>query len=234
MATPTVPDSDSGAFTSVASVSVPRAAQFISPRALSVTLGTRDYVANKRRTYSQAVYLSDHPGADAECEYGPFHEDDTVALDAYRYDEHSRRAVERAVLRNVQVGDSKRRVVEVWSLQAGAALQSSVEVTNVHGEFYADEHVGSLSFSANGSMLVYVAEKRVARRPTSTADFLHDADFGETYWGKPSPVLVSVLRVSDQNAAGPPAGQVSHAEEQLRPQIVDLDYANLSPMKVRS
>ncbi|PWA03365.1 hypothetical protein BB558_000474 [Smittium angustum] len=111
------------------------------------------------------------------------------------------------VLRSTETKGSKKRFVEVWE---NNVLEKSMEVTNIHGEFYADETFGGVAWSPSGRYIAYVAEPKEfdAFKPRGfkkneenensfggMADprrYEFNEDYGETFTGKRPPVLFVV------------------------------------------
>ncbi|KAF9035745.1 acylaminoacyl-peptidase [Hymenopellis radicata] len=94
----------------------------------------------------------------------------------------------KAVLRNLDGG--KKRFVEIWGRDG--ALILTKDVTDDHGEFYADEYFGSLSFPPSEDAIVYVAE---ANGPKDVSKFAYSPSFGEGLTSKkhPTPFILRIL-----------------------------------------
>ncbi|KAF8837150.1 alpha/beta-hydrolase [Paxillus ammoniavirescens] len=99
-----------------------------------------------------------------------------------------------ATLREVENTNGKKRFVEIW---ADLQLVASLDVTQVHGQFYTDDVFKSLAFSPSETALIYTAEAN-----SDTVKDLRDnpypyhrfkCDFGESYSNKRHPTLF-VLR----------------------------------------
>ncbi|KAJ2779228.1 hypothetical protein H4R18_004140, partial [Coemansia javaensis] len=105
-------------------------------------------------------------------------------------------------------GATPGRFVEIWR---DGALERSVDVTGVHGDFYGDATFGCLAWSADAQLVVYAAERPEydrARPDTGgpegdcggdcgggVADprrYRFEGDWGETFGGKRAPALVVV------------------------------------------
>ncbi|KAI9189467.1 hypothetical protein H9P43_000900 [Blastocladiella emersonii ATCC 22665] len=192
------------AFADLARVPVVARARFLTSNVVQVATTVRDAASNKKRTLQQTLVL--RPGAAAGdgplvLGRGPVTEDEGAGLDAVFYAKDSGARGDsylRAVQRTITVGDAKKRVVEVWD-QDGV-LVTSTNVTDVHGDFYTDDQIGGLAWSAEGDRLVYVAESKPPKSD-SPNDFVHNPDFGELYWGKRPPVLVVLEPTADHDTA---------------------------------
>ncbi|ORY01930.1 alpha/beta-hydrolase [Basidiobolus meristosporus CBS 931.73] len=90
------------------------------------------------------------------------------------------------ILRTINTSKGeKKRYVEIWK---DNHLRLNVEVTKVHGDFYTDATFGALSWSADESKLVYVAERNIP--DDSKVKFDLKLDWGERFNKKGLPVLV--------------------------------------------
>ncbi|KAI9105906.1 Alpha/Beta hydrolase protein [Phlyctochytrium arcticum] len=69
----------------------------------------------------------------------------------------------------------KKRFVQVW--QAGRILKN-IEVTEAHGDFFADDTFGSISVSGDEKTVVYIAEKKTPE-DKGPAKFTFKPDWGE-------------------------------------------------------
>ncbi|KIK92455.1 hypothetical protein PAXRUDRAFT_829938 [Paxillus rubicundulus Ve08.2h10] len=95
-----------------------------------------------------------------------------------------------ATLREIENANGKKRFVEIW---ADPQLVASLDVTQVHGQFYTDDVFKSLAFSPSETALVYTAEansdtpKDLQDNPYPSCRF--KSDFGESYSNKRHPTL---------------------------------------------
>ncbi|KAJ3022357.1 hypothetical protein HKX48_006391 [Thoreauomyces humboldtii] len=88
--------------------------------------------------------------------------------------------------RTVEEKDKKRRFIEVWK---SGLVVSSIEVTDVHGEFYSDDTFGSIRLSFSEKKLVYVAERKEADAKT-WEKFVYKPDWGEKFAKRAAPSIV--------------------------------------------
>ncbi|KNE61476.1 hypothetical protein AMAG_06297 [Allomyces macrogynus ATCC 38327] len=159
-------------FRAAAAIPVITSARFLaSDRVVTTSWTVRDMQLNAKRTLYQTLFLD---GATASVPA----EDASLGLDAVfeRGDGTWWRAVQRTTVTN---GKGKKRWVEVWDNEG--ALIASVEVSDAHGDFYVDNQIGALAWSALGTQLVYVAERKELKRDAVDA-FTYEPDFGEAYW----------------------------------------------------
>ncbi|KAJ2669612.1 hypothetical protein IWW42_004470 [Coemansia sp. RSA 1085] len=140
-----------------------------------------------------------------------------------------------AVLRTASASE---RFVEIWR---DGVLEKSVDVSSVHGQFYADSTFGRLAWSHSGTSVVYVAEKPEYEKaqPDKSADEAGDdegevtdeiagsvagiadprrytfaGDWGETFSGKRPPALVVFEVDSGSVCVLPPPEGVSPGQAQ--------------------
>ncbi|KAJ3375265.1 hypothetical protein GGF31_004383 [Allomyces arbusculus] len=169
-------------FRAVAATPVITSARFLgSDRVVTTTWTARDTQRNTKRTLHQTLFLD---GATASVPA----EDASLGLDSVF--ECGDGTWWRAVQRTVANGAGKKRWIEVWDHEG--VLVASAEVTDAHGDFYVDNQIGALAWSASGTQLVYVAERKEAKRDAVDA-FTYEPDFGEAYWGKRPPVVVHLV-----------------------------------------
>ncbi|KAI9217076.1 Alpha/Beta hydrolase protein [Blastocladiella britannica] len=209
-------------FSDLARVPVPVRAVFPVNGQAVLTSTLRDTVANKKRVLARTVFLPQQANGSevAHASAGPAVEEEGLVRDAYFADGASvglPGVAVRAVLRSVPDGSARKRTFELWTAETGE-LVASANVTDQHGEFYADDFIGGLSWAASGAQLVYVAEAK-QRKGAKFEDFEYEPDFGELYAGKRPPVLVVV--------------RISHTDDEvvLDASVVDLEDRGISPSK---
>ncbi|THV03554.1 alpha/beta-hydrolase [Dendrothele bispora CBS 962.96] len=90
----------------------------------------------------------------------------------------------RAILRETA---DKKRYVEIWE---GDRLEACKDVSDIHGTFYSDEFLSSISFSYKDKTVLYIAEKKATQNKSkeSTEGFAYTQSFGEGLTGKKQPV----------------------------------------------
>ncbi|KAJ2731649.1 hypothetical protein H4R23_003028, partial [Coemansia sp. Cherry 401B] len=143
------------------------------------------------------------------------------------------------------------RTVEIWH---DGALVKSVDVSKAHGDFYGDSTFGSLAWSADGSSIVYAAEKPEYDKAHPETDTMavqdsgtdgditddivggvagiadprryeFDGDWGETFNGKRPPALAVFNVSSGAVQILPPPDGVSPGQAQcLADRIVFTGY----------
>ncbi|KAJ2849281.1 hypothetical protein IWW36_002740 [Coemansia brasiliensis] len=122
--------------------------------------------------------------------------------------------VDPSIVAVLRTASESERFVEIWR---DGVLEKSVDVSNVHGQFYADSTFGRLAWSHSGTYVVYAAEKpqyekaqpdkagneaeydegevtdEITGSVAGIADprrYRFDSDWGETFSGKRPPVLI--------------------------------------------
>ncbi|CAA7262322.1 unnamed protein product [Cyclocybe aegerita] len=171
-------------YTQLAEIPIPTGVQFTGnggpgndaqkPITIQVSYSARDHVRNTKRTLARSFVIS---GSNSITSTTLQDTPDVVAQIA------SDSGKKRAVLRAVKSDKGTARYVELW---VDGYLQVSLDVTDQHGDFYADEFLGSLSFAPSESALVYVAERKVPDEENKDPfrKFKFDPDFGEGLTGK--------------------------------------------------
>ncbi|CAG8508789.1 12274_t:CDS:10 [Acaulospora colombiana] len=98
-------------------------------------------------------------------------------------------------LRSVSNGKGKSRYVEVWK---HGNLESAIDVTNTHEDFYTDDEFGCLKWSKDEKKVVYIAERK-ALEESNEKKFDYVPDWGEKLVNRRVPVIV-VVDVDDSKA----------------------------------
>ncbi|GBC00833.1 hypothetical protein RclHR1_03990010 [Rhizophagus clarus] len=92
------------------------------------------------------------------------------------------------ILRSVSNDEGKKRFVEIWNK---GNLKQSIDVTDVHGDFYSDAIFGSLKWAKNEEKAVYIAERKALdEKDEKKCDFV--PGLGERYINKSVSVIVVV------------------------------------------
>ncbi|KAF5366775.1 hypothetical protein D9758_006498 [Tetrapyrgos nigripes] len=139
----------------------------------------KDHTRNVKRTVSKSIFLT---GSDSQPASTHFQEVHEIVASGYSHDGNYR-----AILR--ETGDKdKKRFVEIW---AGDRMEACKEVTDVHGAFYNDDFLSSISFSYKDRTVLYVAEKKTkpSIEKESTEGFSYTPSFGEGLPGKKTPII---------------------------------------------
>ncbi|KAI0028785.1 Alpha/Beta hydrolase protein [Vararia minispora EC-137] len=139
------------------SVPVITGAEFLSNDVVKFTTSTRDFTRNVERSALHTIFLS----PDGNTMITPGQE---VSQDV-KVTAISPSGKIAAILRETR---EKMRFVEIWE---GDIQLSSVEVTDVHEEFYDDDFLGTISFSLSETSLVYLAEAKAPKTTESTTTF---------------------------------------------------------------
>ncbi|KAI8998090.1 Alpha/Beta hydrolase protein [Gaertneriomyces semiglobifer] len=149
----------------------------------SITFSIRDTTLNKRRKYSTEAWLSKHDGQ-VDIQVGsPAELSDAISLTTT-----SRDGTKTISLRTEEKDGKKKRFVEIWK---GVLLEKSINVSEVHEDFYADDTFGALSLSPKENKLAYIAEKKLDEDKTYRK-FELKPDWGEKLSKKEPPVIIIV------------------------------------------
>ncbi|KAF8900475.1 Alpha/Beta hydrolase protein [Gymnopilus junonius] len=168
-------------YTQLAEIPLPTSAQFITRHdpdgsaTVEVSYSLRDHIRNSKRTVSRSIVFSSE--ASSIPTVTPLQEVDPVVQLV------SPSTKRRAVLRSRPGGS---RFIEIWS---NGLLEASMEVTDYHGDFYADEYLGSLSFAPSEAAILYTAEGKAPESDDPFEKFRFNPDFGEGLGGKRRPTL---------------------------------------------
>ncbi|KAF0367630.1 Alpha/Beta hydrolase protein [Gigaspora margarita] len=129
------------------------------------------------------------------------------------------------VLRAVSNEKGKKRFVETWRL---GSLINVLDVTDVHGEFYADDEFGGLYWSKDEQKAVYVAEQKELE-DSDERKFDYTPSWGERFNNKHVPLIV-VFDISKNEAKVLPKfekidpGQVQFGPEDKS--LIFIGYSN--------
>ncbi|KDR78215.1 hypothetical protein GALMADRAFT_245272 [Galerina marginata CBS 339.88] len=180
-------------YSELAEIPLPSTAQFVTrhdqagPTVVEVSYTIRDHIRKCKRTVAKSIVFSaDSTSIPAVT---ALHDVDVVAQ---LISSSGRR---RAVLRKA----SGSRFVEIWT---DGLLETSMNVTEYHGEFYADEFIGSLSFSPSETSILYAADDKSPEGDDPFEKFRYNPDFGEGLHGKRSPVIF-IFRWDKPSTADP-------------------------------
>ncbi|EEB92129.1 hypothetical protein MPER_09410, partial [Moniliophthora perniciosa FA553] len=83
-------------------------------------------------------------------------------------------------------GDKKKRFVEIWNKENVVVCR---DVTDIHGAFYNDDYVSSLSFSPSENAILYIAEEKFSQSKDTPAHYLYKQSFGEGLPDKKRPAI---------------------------------------------
>ncbi|CAK5282043.1 unnamed protein product [Mycena citricolor] len=178
-------------YNALSEIPIPQSAQFVSSSAVQVTHQIRDNVRDiKRSLTSTIVFSTDTPFVTPAADVGDIVLSAFAPLGTISYGRQ-------AILRQTS---EKKRFVEIWK---DNALEVVTEVTDTHGEFYADPMFSALSFSPLDTALAYVAEGKEPTEPEEK--FRLKPTLGETYSGKQRPTIF-VFRWGTDDSTGGSAG----------------------------
>ncbi|TFK73084.1 alpha/beta-hydrolase [Pluteus cervinus] len=174
-------------YTELAELPYPTSAEFTDQNVIRVSYAVRDHTQNIKRTLVKDIILTNT---------GPDHSKITAIVTSTHYVPDPKRTIlsilspsrtKRILL--LESHDSKRRV-EVWNLK-NDKLEASLDVTDKHGAFYADEYLASSSFSPDETSFIYTAESKTPETSPSDpyAKFRFTPHFGEGLPGKRRPTL---------------------------------------------
>ncbi|KAJ3762531.1 Alpha/Beta hydrolase protein [Lentinula raphanica] len=161
----------------LAAVPFPTAAFFHDNdvKVVQTHLSIVDHTRNVKRTVSKSISLATLIATPAEEIVG-------VVSTAYSPSDSLK-----VVLKEVGEDKDKKRFVEVWNKDG--AVCACKDVTDVHGNFYADAFFDSLCFSDSEKYILYVAEKKKTTEKNSIQKFKYRQPFGEGLVGKRNPIL---------------------------------------------
>ncbi|TFK33329.1 Alpha/Beta hydrolase protein [Crucibulum laeve] len=161
-------------YTELAEIPVPASGQFITSDVIEVTYSVRDHVRNAKRTMSKTIVLSDSSSTSSH-----LHDISDIVLSVL-----SPSRKKRAILREIKSDSQSKRIVEIWDYDR---VENSMDVTEKHGAFYADEYFASLAFSKSESSIIYTAEEKVEDSGDPYARFRFRPVLGEGLAGKKRP-----------------------------------------------
>ncbi|KAF8438494.1 Alpha/Beta hydrolase protein [Boletus edulis BED1] len=189
----------------LAELPVPTSAKFINTIATSgvsvvrVSYSIRDHNRNVKRSITKTLTLGSPDLAISSPVMSSTINHDSPEIVAFLVAPSGKRC---AVLREVpDANGAKKRYVEVWS---GIHIEASQEVTKQHGQFHADDHLGSFSFTPSETALIYTAEANPETTEGQGDDpypkFRFVPHFGEQMYTTKRPVLF-VFRWRSSNLA---------------------------------
>lgn len=186
-------------YTQLAEIPVPTLAHFVNSAddeesIVQITYSLRDHTRNVKRMMTKSVIISSKSNGSesfpAVITSTPLHDQVDVVAQLIS---PSRKL--RAVLRHIKFGDApSTRLVEIWKKHL---LLVSANVTECHGDFYADEYLASLAFSSSELAMIYTAEGKTPETKDPFEKFRFNPDFGEGLGGKKRPVTF-ILRWDHQ------------------------------------
>ncbi|PPQ82281.1 hypothetical protein CVT25_008431 [Psilocybe cyanescens] len=166
-------------YTQLAEIPVPTGAHDHSrPAAVEITYSVKDHFRNTKRNMVKTIVFS------SEATHGPVSVSTAlqdVDIVAQIISPSTQR---RAILRSPKSGSP--RYVEIWK---NGLLETSLDVTDLHGDFYSDEFLGSLSFSPSETSILYIAEAKAPESKDPFVKFRFNPDFGEGLSGKRRPAI---------------------------------------------
>ncbi|KAF8800386.1 alpha/beta-hydrolase [Phlegmacium glaucopus] len=217
-------------YTQLAEIPVPTAAHFVNTASsdqhgssvIQVAYTIRDHQQNVKRTVTKSLAISSEGSVVAAI---PLQDLDIVA----QVTSPSRKL--RAVLRISKSGDSSpTRLVEIWNKDL---LEVSANVTECHGDFYADEYLASLSFAPSESAILYTAEGKIPEAKDPFEKFRFNPDFGEGLVGKKRPVTFILRWDSSYQSTTNNSGKPKHTLVELKSGDVRFGQASFSPNSER-
>ncbi|KAL0956583.1 hypothetical protein HGRIS_002721 [Hohenbuehelia grisea] len=173
-------------FRELAELPLPVAGSFLQgSSAISTTYSIRDHDRNIKRTVTKTLFPSSQSQDDSNdassLTWSGFSQELPKEVVASAFSPSGAR---RAVLRET---DEKKRFVEIWR---GDAIEASLDVTEKHGAFYADDYLGTLDFSPSESAILYTAEAKPPSKEASSLErFRFTPTFGEGLAGRQRPTI---------------------------------------------
>ncbi|KAH6912211.1 acylaminoacyl-peptidase [Coprinopsis sp. MPI-PUGE-AT-0042] len=167
-------------YTELAEIPVPVGGQFLGPNAdaVEIVYSVRDHELNTKKTIIKTI---------ANITEEKVFVSPPTQVDGQVASLYAPSGIKRVVLREVPnpKGGDKKKVVEFWR---NNVRESTMDVSELHDAFYADEYLGSLAFNQTEDLLVYVAEcKPPETKDDPYAKFRFRPDFGEGLTGKRRP-----------------------------------------------
>ncbi|KAL0568722.1 hypothetical protein V5O48_013264 [Marasmius crinis-equi] len=164
----------------LAEIPVPLSGFFVDRDVIQLNSSIQDFTKNARRSVSKSIFLTSDTVLTS-----PNQEIADIVLSKL-----SKSGVYRAILKETGSDDKKKRFVEVWSREK---ILASKEVTDLHGVFYNDDHLSTLSFSISDHAVVYVAEEKNETPKDMPEYFRYSQSFGEGFPGKKRPAIFVFL-----------------------------------------
>ncbi len=177
---------------------------------LLLTSTIRDLVQNKKRRVVTYKSFRATTAGDVEddVEWSAEEREDVVITVAHEHEERQR-IVFRAC--EGKTDKEKRLFVERWS---HSSILESLEVTSRHGNFYADNDFGGISFHPSiASRIVYIAEAK-QRNNETYIKFEHEDNWGDGFSGKANPVVI-VLDFAGSLAIQTPVIGIASTQDQV-------------------
>ncbi|KAG7091876.1 hypothetical protein E1B28_008277 [Marasmius oreades] len=163
----------------LAELPVPTSASFVDRNVIQLNSTIQDFTRNTRRSVSKSIVIT----PESESIFAsPNQEIGSEAV----LSRPSRCGRYQATLNEIGAGDQKRRFVEVWSKES---MLVSKEVTDVHGAFYNDDYISTLSFTVSNNAIIYIAEEKNTHPKDSPAYFQYSQSFGEGFPEKKRPII---------------------------------------------
>ncbi|KAL0565918.1 hypothetical protein V5O48_016100 [Marasmius crinis-equi] len=178
----------SAVYERLAELPAPTSGYFVDRNVIQLNSSIQDFTKNTRRSVSKSIFLTSDAAFTS-----PNQEIADIVLS-----KPSKSGIYRAILKETGSDDKKKRFVEVWSKEK---ILASKEVTDVHGVFYNDDHLSTLSFSVSDRAVVYVAEEKNETPKDSPEYFRYSQSFGEGFPGKKRPAIFVFLW--DQEGSNP-------------------------------
>jgi len=177
---------------------------------LLLTSTIRDLVQNKkRRIVTYKSFRATTAGLiEEDVEWSAEEREDVIMSVAHDYVEG-----QRIVFRTCdgKTDKDKKHFVERWS---HSSILESLEVTSRHGNFYADDTFGGISFHPSiASRIVYIAEAKQRNDETYTK-FKHEDNWGDGFSGKANPVVI-VLDFAGNLAIQTPVTGIASSQDQV-------------------
>ncbi|RHZ56850.1 hypothetical protein Glove_396g76 [Diversispora epigaea] len=156
-------------------------------------LGQRDFTRNIKRKVTKQLVVSIQKNDGGENEddkptvistsFSPLDLGDVVLK------KHSPSGKRLVSLRAVSDNKGTQRFVEIW--ENGGNLVLILDVTDTHGDFYSDDHFGSLSWSNDEKDIFYIAERKSSDE-SNEKKFDYNPSWGERLANKRIPAIINV------------------------------------------
>ncbi|KAL0069660.1 hypothetical protein AAF712_003318 [Marasmius tenuissimus] len=164
----------------LAELPAPISGYFVDRNVVQLSSSIQDFTRNTKRSVSKSIFISANsvfssPNQEAG---------DTVLS------RPSPSGKLRVNLKEIGSDDKKKRFVEVWSKES---IVASKEVTEVHGAFYNDDYLSTISFSDTENSVVYIAEEKNEQSKDTPDYYRYSQSFGEGFPGKKRPAIFVFL-----------------------------------------
>ncbi|KAJ3537442.1 hypothetical protein NM688_g6689 [Phlebia brevispora] len=190
-----------------------RAAQFQSSNVIRATTSALDYDGKVKRQNYKTFFVTPESVSSTISQDSP----DVVASLVSPSGKYL------AVLResnDAAASGGKKRTVEIWS---SSQLEACEDVTKIHGVFYSDEYLSSISFSPSERKIAYTAEENTIENSDDDplAKYRFIPEFGEAYGSKKKPSIFLFSWASrGQDAPNPSVAPLTLADPPTNPVLL--------------